>query len=144
MRLYTVTANNVTPSAANDLVTIIASSGFPVRIKRIRCTGEASSSTVMRTVIQRSTGGTTGGGAVTPDKCNTSDGAANTVANTTWATQPTLSGTPHYNESWNAQGGGFDLVLDGREIVLRTAEQLSIRNIVGTGLMSFDVEIEEA
>jgi len=98
----------------------------------------------MRTVIQRSTGGATGGGAVIPDKCNSSDAAASTVAVTTWTTQPTLAGIAHYNESWNAQGGGFDLVLDGRELVLRGGEQLSIRNTVGTGLLSVDVEIEEA
>ena len=144
MRLYTVTTNAVTPVVTNDVITLTAAAGLPVRVKRVRCTGEASASTVMRTVIQRSTGGATSGGALTPDKCNSSDAAASTVAVTTWTTQPTLAGIPHYNESWNAQGGGFDLVLDGRELVLRGGEQLSIRNTVGTGLLSVDVEIEEA
>lgn len=81
MRLYTVTTNAVTPVVTNDVLTLTAAAGLPVRVKRVRCTGEASASTVMRTVIQRSTGG---------------------------------------------------------------GEQLSIRNTVGTGLLSVDVEIEEA
>jgi hypothetical protein len=143
MRIYTVTINATTPTITNDLMTIIAPANKMVRVKRIRASGEATSSTVMRTVIQRSTGGTTPGGAITPDKANSSDSAASTVVDTTWAAQPTLSGIPHYNESWNAFGGGFDLTLDGREIYLVNSEQLSIRNTIGTGLMSMDVEIEE-
>jgi hypothetical protein len=143
MRIYTVTINNTTPNTSNDLMTFIAASGHPVMIKRIRASGEATSSTVMRTLIQRSTGGTTGGGAITADKCNSGDGTANTVVDTTWSAQPTLSGIPHYNESWNAFGGGFDLVLDGREIWLVGTEQLSIRNTVGTGTMSLEVEFAE-
>lgn len=143
MRSYTVTRNNVTPNIANDLVTFIATSGHPLRIKRIRCSGEAVTSTAMRTLIERSTSGTGGGGAITPSQTNTGDNAANTVVDTTWSGQPTLSGIPLYNESWNAFGGGFDLTLDGREIYLVGTEQLSIRNTIGTGLMSLDVEFEE-
>jgi hypothetical protein len=142
-RLYTITRNNVTPNTSNDLLTIIAPSGGPVRLKRVRATGEATSSTVMRTVIQRSTGGTTGGGAVTPEKVCPTDAAAGSTVNTTWSGQPTLSGNPHYNEGWNAFGGGFDLVLDGREMIIEASAQVSIRNTVGTGTMDLDVEIEE-
>jgi hypothetical protein len=143
MRLYTVTINNTTPTITNDLMTIISPSGKTVRVKRIRASGEATSSTAMRTVIQRSTGGTTGGGAITPDKQSNTDPSASTIVDTTWSAQPTLSSIPHYNESWNAFGGGFDLTLDGREIYLSNGDQLSIRNTIGTGLMSMDVEIEE-
>lgn len=142
-RTYTITRNNVTPNTANDLMTIIASANKAVRIKRIRVSGEATASTVMRTVIQRSTGGTTGGGALTPRPLSTTDPAAGSTVNTTWATQPTLSNDPIYNEGWNAFGGGFDLTLDGREIYLVNSEQLSIRNTVGTGVLDIDVELEE-
>lgn len=143
MRNYTITRNNVTPNVANDLITLVAATGKPAFIRRIRCSGEATVSTAMRTVIQRCTAGTTPGGALTPEKTNTSDAAASTVVDTTWAAQPTLSGSPLYNESWNAFGGGFDITLDGREIYLLSTEQLSIRNTVGTGLMSLDVEFVE-
>lgn len=143
MRTYTITRNNVTPNVANDLVTLIAASGHPVCVKRVRCSGEATASTVMRTLVSRSTSGTTGGGAITPVQTNSGDNAANTVADTTWSGQPTLATTPLYNESWNAFGGGFDLTLDGREIWLVGTEQLSIRNTIGTGLMSIDIEIAE-
>ncbi len=142
-RVYTITRNNVTPNTANDLMTIIAPANKMIRIKRIRASGEATASTVMRTVIERSTGGTTGGGALTPEKANTSDPAASLTCYSTWTAQPTLSGAPHYNESWNAFGGGFDLTLDGREMYLVNSEQLSIRNTVGTGVMSLEVEVEE-
>ena len=144
MRAYTITRNNVTPNTSNDLVTIIAPANKAIRIKRIRASGEATASTAMRTVIQRSTGGASGGGGITPGQANSSDSAASTTVYTTWAGgQPTLSGNPHYNESWNAFGGGFDLTLDGREIYLVNSEQLSIRNTIGTGTLSLDVELEE-
>lgn len=142
-RTYTITRNNVTPNVANDLITLIAATGHPVRIKRVRCSGESTVSTAMRTVIQRSTGGTTGAGAITPEKTNTGDNAATTVVDTTWVAQPTVSGNPLYNESWNSFAGGFDLTLDGREIYLVGTEQVSIRNTVGTGTLSIDLEIEE-
>ncbi len=143
MRAYTYTRSGVTPVTTDDLMTIIAPANKMIRIKRIRIAGEATASTVMRTVIQRSTGGTTGGGAITAEKKNTSDPAASSVVNTTWATQPTLSGIPLYAEAWNAFGGGLDLTLDGREIYLVNSEQLSIRNTVGTGVLSISVETEE-
>jgi len=143
MRGYTVSRKGVTPTVGNDLMTIIAPANKMIRIKRIRVTGEATASTAMRTVIQRSTGGTTPGGALTPEKTTTSDPAASTVVDTTWATQPTLSGSPLYNEGWNAFGGGFDLTLDGRELYLVNSEQVSIRADAGTGVMSLEAEVEE-
>ena len=143
MRQYTVSRNNVTPVITNDLMTIIAPANKMIRIKRIRVSGEATASTVMRTLIQRSTGGTTGGGALTPRPLSTTDPAASSTVNTTWATQPALSNDPIYNEGWNAFGGGFDLTLDGRELYLVNGEQLSIRNTVGTGVLNIDVELEE-
>ena len=143
MRLYTITRSNVTANVSNDLVTIIAPANKQVRIKRIRVSGESTSSTAMRTVVQRSTGGTTGGGSLTPEKSSTSDAAASVTVYSTWSVQPTLSGAAHYSDSWNAFGGGFDLTLDGREIYLVNTEQLSIRNTIGTGLLSVEVELEE-
>lgn len=142
-RLYTVTRKNVTPTVSNDLMTLIAPANKMIRIKRIRASGEATTATVMRTIVQRSTGGATPGGALTPEKATTSDPAASTVIDTTWVTQPTLSGSSLYNEGWNAFGGGFDLTLDGRETYLVNSEQLSIRADAGTGVMDLEVEFEE-
>lgn len=143
MRTYTISRKGVTPTVGNDLMTIIAPANKMIRIKRIRASGEATASTVMRTIVQRSAGGATGGGALTPEKTNTSDPAASTTVNTTWGTQPTLSGAPLYNEGWNAFGGGFDLTLDGRELYLVNAEQVSIRADAGVDPMNLDVELEE-
>ena len=143
MRTYTVTRKNVTPTVGNDLLTIIAPANKAIRIKRIRASGEATASTVMRTLIQRSTGGS-GSIPLTPEKSSTTDPAASSTIVQVWLTgQPTLSGIPLYNEGWNAFGGGFDLTLDGREIYLVNAEQLSIRADAGVGLMDLDVEFEE-
>lgn len=143
MRVYTIARKNVTPSTGADLVTVIAPANKMVRIKRIRASGEALASTAMRTLIQRSTGGAGGGGALTPEKTNSSDSAASSTINTSWSTLPTLSGSPHYSEGWNAFGGGFDLTLDGREIYLVNSEQLSIRADAGQGVSNYELELEE-
>jgi len=142
-RRYVLNRANVTPNTTDDLLTIKAAASKVCIVKRIRLGGLATASTKMRTIIRRSSGGTTPGGAATPMKTNSSDGAAETSGYTTWATQPTLDSTSGYEEAWNAFGGGFDLTLDGREIVLVNAEQLSIRQAEGTGALNLDVEIEE-
>ncbi len=143
MRTYTVTRKNVTPTVGNDLLTIIAPANKAIRIKRIRASGEATASTAMRTLIQRSTGGS-GSVPLTPEKMSTTDSAAGSTIVQAWiTTQPTPSGNALYSEGWNAFGGGFDLTLDGREIYLVNAEQLSIRADAGVGLMDLDVEFEE-
>ena len=143
MRSYTVSRSGVTAVITNDLMTIIAPANKMIRIKRIRVSGEDTASTPARMVIQRSTGGTTPGGALTAEKANTSDPAASSVVDTTWASQPSLAGAPHFVESWNSFGGGFDLTLDGREIYLVNSEKLSIRNTIATAKLSIAVEFEE-
>ena len=117
MRQYTVSRKNVTPTAGNDLLTIIAPANKAIRIKRIRASGEATASTVMRTLIQRSTGGS-GSIPLTPEKSSTTDPAASSTIVQVWLTgQPTLSGIPLYNEGWNAFGGGFDRDADAHPAV---------------------------
>lgn len=143
MRTYAIGRKSITPTVGNDLLTIIAPANKAIRIKRIRASGEALASTAMRTLIQRSTGGS-GSIPLTPEKTSTTDPAAGSTIVQVWlTTQPTPSGNPLYSEGWNAFGGGFDLTLDGREIYLVNAEQLSIRADLGTGLMDLDVEFEE-
>ncbi len=143
MRTYTIARKGITPTVGNDLLTIIAPANKAIRIKRIRASGEATASTVMRTIIHRSTGGS-GSIPLTPEKTSTTDPAAGSTIVQAWlTTQPAPSGNPLYNEGWNAFGGGFDLTLDGREIYLVNTEQLSIRADAGIGLMDLDVEFEE-
>jgi len=143
MRTYAIARKGITPTVGSDLLTIIAPANKAIRIKRVRASGEATASTAMRTLIQRSTGGS-GSIPLTPEKTSTTDPAAGSTIVQAWiTTQPTPSGNPLYSEGWNAFGGGFDLTLDGREIYLVNAEQLSIRADLGTGLMDLDVEFEE-
>ena len=143
-RQYTVKRIGITPTVGNDIMNIVAPANKAIRIKRIRASGEATVSTVMRTEIKRSTGGAAPSGALTPGKMNGSDPAAAASIYTAWATQPTPeTGDGGYVEGWNAFGGGFDLTLDGREIYLVSSEQLSIRSLSGTGTSNYEVEFEE-
>lgn len=147
MRAYTISRSGISPVPDQDIMTIIAPANKMIRIKRVRISGEDTASAAQETGIQRSTGGSGGGGALTAEKANTSDAAASSTINTTWSSQPSVSGSPHYVESWNSFGGGFDLTLDGREIYLVNSEQLSIRNLIGSSgsapTLSITVELEE-
>ena len=143
-RIYTVTRRSISPTVNEDILSFVGVANNGLFIKRIRMSGEDAASLVVATSIQRSTGGSTPGGAITAEATHQSDAAAGaSTIYTTWATQPTLSGTEHYAESWNSFGGGFDLTLDGREIYLLDTEQLSIRNEVGAPKLSITVEFEE-
>src|SRR3954470_21508494 len=89
--LYAVMQRNVTPTAAQDILTIQPASSRRVRYRYVNVTGNGSSSAAQAIQCGRSTAGATGGGAVTPDKYTDSEqpAAASTV-NTTWTVQPTL------------------------------------------------------
>lgn len=91
MTLYAVTRHNVTPVAGEDLFTLVSASNRRVTLQMVEIDGLGTASSSGRYQIGRSTGGTTGGGAVTPEARETDAPAAATVANTTWAAQPTLN-----------------------------------------------------
>lgn len=131
-------------STTADHMTFIAGSAAQIRILEIIFGGEATASAVNRIAVQRSTGGTTGGGAITPEKFNTRSPAATTVVDTTWAAQPTLSGNPALLKAINAFGGFVRWVAaPGEEIYLLNSEQLSIRSQSGTSTFSVTVVFEE-
>jgi len=143
MSVYTVTRKGITPVAGDDIITITAPASGMVRILRIKGEGEATASTVMRTIAQRSTGGTTPT-AQTPEKKNTrSPAAASTVANA-WSTQPSLSALAMHVWAWNAFGGAFTWVATpDSEIVLVNGEIFSFRADSGVGVSSYELEFEE-
>ena len=64
--IYTITRTSTALSTTNDAMTIIAPASRTVRILSIRITGGATASAYNEVLISRSTGGTTGGGAITP------------------------------------------------------------------------------
>lgn len=118
----------LTPTAAADIWTVISAANRRGRLIEVSVTGQGTSSAAQTIEIARSTGGTTGGGAATPDKADHTDQpAAVFTYNTTWSVQPTI-GTHPKVMGWNALGGYANWIPPGgRMWEIRNGEQLSIR-----------------
>ena len=102
---YWVKRENVTPVAAQDLLTLISGANRRIRVLQIQIGGTGGSSAAQAMSASRSTGGTTPGGGITPSKAeHTDQPAANFTTATTWAAQPTLE-TNGLTLDWNALGG---------------------------------------
>src|SRR5262245_48094767 len=102
---YIIKQNNVTPTAGNDIMTIVSATGRRTRLLEVSVAGRGSSSAAQQIEVGRSTGGTTGGGALTPNKFDHTDQPnAASVVNTTWAAQPTID-THTEIIGFNALGG---------------------------------------
>jgi hypothetical protein len=128
---YTILRDNFTPTAAQDGFTIVTASGRRSRLVELNVTGQGSSSAAQRVIAARSTAGTTGGGAITPNKAeHTDQPAAASTVNTTWSVQPTLD-TNGVVLGYNALGGANRWTTQpGRPngiIEARNAENISIR-----------------
>lgn len=117
-----------TPTDAQDFITIVSPSGRRVRICEVSVGGAGTTSAAQRLRVCRSSGGTTGGGALTPNKFDHTDqpAAASTV-NTTWSGQPTAD-THGKVLTWNALGGANNWIPPkGAGIEARNGENISIR-----------------
>lgn len=142
--VYSVERTGFSLSTTNDSFTFIAGSTAQIRLLEIILGGEATSSAVNRLLYQRSTGGTTGGGAITPEKFNSRSPSSTTVVDTTWSGQPTLSGNPWLVHPINALGGYIDWkAAPGEEFYLVNSEQMSVRSASGTSTFSETVVFEE-
>jgi hypothetical protein len=146
MPAYSVSQSNITGNTSNDILTLISAANRRVKILEVIVAGQGTASAAGEIRLQRSTGGTTGGGAVTPEKGIDADiPAASTTVNTTWAAQPTLSGTPYKRLPANANGGVFRWVAipNKEELEFRNGDQVSIRPSIGTGPFMVDVTFWE-
>ena len=146
MARFGLGVTNAALSTSNDSLTIIAAASRKLMVYAIRVAGMGATSAAAAALtvhVARSTGGTTGGGAVTAEELE-SDGAAAAFTNfTTWAAQPTI-GNVILRLGLQAYGGIHPWVArKGEEIVLRNSEQLSIRSSVGTANVTLNVELEE-
>lgn len=102
---YSITRDQFVPTGGQDMITIVSASGRRVRLVALEIGGQGSSSAPQELRICRSTGGTTGGGAITPNKAEHSDQpAAVSTVNTTWSAQPAQDGNGP-TVTWNALGG---------------------------------------
>lgn len=143
MPLYTVTRTSSALSTANDSMTIIASASKPLRVYIVDIKGMGTTSAANEVLLSRSTGGTTGGGAITPSPTNTGSAAASFTVNTTWSAQPTL-GVTLWRFGVNANGAVDKFVaIPGAEISVPVSGQLSIRSASGTSNVTINALVEE-
>ena len=143
MPLYTVTRTSSALSTANDSMTIIASASKPLRVYIVDIKGMGTTSAANEVLLSRSTGGTTGGGAITPSPTNTGSAAASFTVNTTWSAQPTL-GVTLWRFGVNANGAVDKFVaIPGAEISVPVSGQLSIRSASGTSSVTMNALVEE-
>lgn len=140
---YAGTNAGITPNTSNDNWTLVAGSSEMGFVKYLSGTGEATSSTAMRTRVARSTGGTTASTA-TAAKTRPHQPAPSLDFVTGWSSQPTLATESLFYASWNCNGGGFRIMLAGADqLVIPPSANLSCRNAVGTGTSSYEVHWEE-
>lgn len=143
MPMYTVSRTSTALSTSNDLVTVTASSSKPLRIYVVDLKGMGTASSANEVLVSRSTGGTTGGGAITPQPQNSGSAAASFTVNTTWSVQPTL-GVTLWRLGPNANGGIDKFVaFPGAEFSVPVSGQVSIRSASGTSNVVLNMLIEE-
>jgi hypothetical protein len=144
---YFVSRKQVTPTAGNDLITIIPASNRRTRLLEVSVAGNGTTAAFQQVDVGVSSGGTTGGGGLTPEKYSHQQqpSAASTV-NTTWSVQPTL-GTHNIVLGFSALGGANRWVPPGGSGIEVTgnAAYISIRanaNMTSQS-MSINVVFEE-
>lgn len=146
MARFGLGVTNTALSTTNDTLTIISASARRLKIYAIRLAGMGATSAAAAALtvhVMRSTGGTTPGGSVTPAELEADGGAAVFTNATTWAAQPTPSDVV-LRLGLQAYGGIHPWVArKDEEIILRNAEQISIRSSVGTASVTLNVELEE-
>lgn len=143
MPLYMVTRTSSALNTSNDSITLVASGTKPLRVYLVDGKGMGTTSAANEVAVARSTGGTTGGGGITPAPINSGSGAASFNAYTTWSAQPTL-GAVVWRAGINANGGIDKFVaIPGAEIQVPVSGQISIRSISGTSNVTWNVLVEE-
>ena len=144
MPLFSVSRARASLSLTADLLTIKASGTKPLRISVVDIKGMDSSSSVNEIVMQRSSGGTTGGGASGPAKVDPASAAARFNVYTTWSVQPTLDGDILWRFGPNANGGiDKDVATPGWEWPVPVGGQVSFRSTTGTGNVTINLRVEE-
>jgi hypothetical protein len=140
---YTVSRTGTALSLTNDYLTLICPSTRALKIKEIRVAGGGTASAAAELLISRSTGGVTGGGAITPVPLATLSPASGCTVNTTWGTQPTI-GVTIRRAAFNANGALNPIIfMPGQEIEVPPSGQLSFRGGLSTSLAAIEVAFEE-
>lgn len=144
MPLYTVTRTSAALSTSNDLLTLVASATKPLRVLIADIKGMGTASAANEVLMARSTGGTTPGGAIAPEKVNSGSAAPALAAYTTWGAQPSLAPQPLWRFGVNANGGVDKFVaMPGAEFSVPVGGQVSFRSASGTSNVTIAVLVEE-
>jgi len=144
MPLFSVNRGKTALSITNDLLTIVASGSKPLRIWMCKLAGAGAAPADNEVLLQRSTGGTTPGGPIAPEKVDPNSNGASFSVYTTWSAQPTLSGGPLHRFEANANGGIDPFVaLPGGEFKVPVSTQVSIRAANGSSPAIVNMLVEE-
>jgi hypothetical protein len=140
---YSATRTTTALSTTNDAMTIICPSTRALKVWEVSVGGAGTTSGYNEVLFSRSSGGTTGGGAITPTPLATLSAASGVTVNTTWSGQPTI-GVTILRIPVNQNGGVYRYVLPpGMEIDVPPSGQLSIRSASGTNNVTVSVIWEE-
>jgi hypothetical protein len=132
---------DLTPTGGNDVVTIVSPANRRVRPVQIAITGNGTTSAAQRLLLARSTGGTTGGGAITPNKADhIEQPTAAATVNTTWSGQPTIESNG-VMLGWNALGGAIVYNVPKGAFEARNGENVSIRAVSGPTYQACSVSV---
>ncbi len=131
-------------STTADLLTIVAGAANPLELLLVQLTGAANAAAFNEALLTKSTGGTTPGGAITPN----GDGTPAFSAYTSWSAQPTPGTAGTATERWRfglqAFGGVSQFqALPGTLIKVPAGEQVSLRSISGTSSATLQVVLIE-
>lgn len=140
---YWVKRENITPVAAQDILTLISGSNRRIRVLQLQIGGTGASSAAQGATMARSTAGTTPGGGITPSKGeHTDQPAANFTTATTWAAQPTLE-TNGVELNWNALGGWAPWSAGQNKSLFeaRNGECISIRPAAGHTPQNINISV---
>lgn len=149
MPQYVISREGATPTAGNVLLALVTDANEIARVTEIAIGGEATSSTVNRMVVRRSTTNGTTPTAQTPAKFSYTSQATIIAANTTFTGEPTTAALPGlWTFALNVFGGvvrwvaapGQELYIEG---ATAGASEISLESSSGTGVVSCQIIFEE-
>lgn len=149
MSHYAVAREGATPVANETLLALTTAANEQGMIDEIFIGGEATSSTVNRMVLRRSTTNGTSATTQTPSEMDVRSSAALVQGATTWTTEPTTAAAPAiWTTALNVFGGVVRWVAaPGQELVIQGAtagnSEVSFESASGTGDVSCQIVFEE-
>lgn len=129
-----------------NIVTVETIASRRARLRGLKCSGEDSTNTPMRTRVCRDT--VVGTGARTALTAATDEATENPAEHfvvTSYAsTQPTNASAGLFLRGWNTNGGGFDYEwAPDRGPQSVGALSLTARQVVGAGTIDLELQVEE-